>query len=58
LYNVFGIARFDYLYLVEVKIWQLTRENIMNDKQTVAPDSTAVRVALWRAMHVDMDELT
>jgi methyltransferase (TIGR00027 family) len=27
----------------------------MQDKQTVAPDSTAVRVALWRAMHVQVD---
>jgi methyltransferase (TIGR00027 family) len=27
----------------------------MNDEQTAAPDSTAVRVALWRAMHVHVD---
>jgi methyltransferase (TIGR00027 family) len=27
----------------------------MQDKQTAAPDSTAVRVALWRAMHVRVD---
>ncbi len=27
----------------------------MNDKQTVAPESTAVRVALWRALHVQID---
>jgi methyltransferase (TIGR00027 family) len=27
----------------------------MDDKQTPAPDSTAVRVALWRAMHVQVD---
>ena len=27
----------------------------MHDKQTAAPDSTAVRVALWRAMHVQAD---
>src|SRR5438067_6943749 len=27
----------------------------MADEQTVAPDSTAVRVALWRAMHVQVD---
>lgn len=27
----------------------------MSDKQTAAPDSTAVRVALWRAMHVEID---
>ncbi|MYQ89698.1 MULTISPECIES: class I SAM-dependent methyltransferase [unclassified Streptomyces] len=27
----------------------------MTDQQTEAPDSTAVRVALWRAMHVQVD---
>jgi methyltransferase (TIGR00027 family) len=27
----------------------------MHDQQTAAPDSTAVRVALWRAMHVQVD---
>ena len=27
----------------------------MHDERTVAPDSTAVRVALWRAMHVEVD---
>jgi len=27
----------------------------MQDKQAVAPDATAVRVALWRAMHVQVD---
>ena len=27
----------------------------MDDQQTVAPDSTAVRVALWRALHVKLD---
>ena len=27
----------------------------MGDEQTAAPDSTAVRVALWRAMHVEID---
>lgn len=27
----------------------------MHDNQTEAPDSTAVRVALWRAMHVQID---
>ena len=27
----------------------------MHDKRTAAPDSTAVRVALWRAMHVQVD---
>ncbi len=30
-------------------------ENIMSNQQTVAPESTAVRVALWRAMHVRVD---
>ena len=28
----------------------------MADKHTLAPDSTAVRVALWRAMHVRVDQ--
>ena len=27
----------------------------MHDKQPAAPDSTAVRVALWRALHVEVD---
>src|SRR5207248_8192217 len=27
----------------------------MQDRQNTAPDSTAVRVALWRAMHVQVD---
>src|ERR1700679_2125196 len=27
----------------------------MADEQTAAPDSTAVRVALWRAIHVQVD---
>jgi methyltransferase (TIGR00027 family) len=27
----------------------------MHDRQTTGPDSTAVRVALWRAMHVQID---
>jgi methyltransferase (TIGR00027 family) len=27
----------------------------VHDKQAVAPDSTAARVALWRAMHVEVD---
>jgi methyltransferase (TIGR00027 family) len=27
----------------------------MRDKRTTAPDNTAVRVALWRAMHVQVD---
>ena len=29
----------------------------MHDKRAAAPDSTAVRVALWRAMHVQVDPL-
>src|SRR6187549_3914409 len=27
----------------------------MHDKQLAAPDDTAVRVALWRALHVEVD---
>jgi methyltransferase (TIGR00027 family) len=34
----------------------VTREDVVADEQTGAPDSTAVRVALWRAMHVQVDE--
>ena len=29
--------------------------DVMNDEKSVAPDSTAVRVALWRALHVQVD---
>jgi methyltransferase (TIGR00027 family) len=32
-----------------------TQEGGMTENQTEAPDSTAVRVALWRAMHVQVD---
>src|SRR5207344_3319918 len=28
---------------------------VMNDKRNVAPDSTAARVASWRALHVEAD---
>ena len=31
------------------------RENVMHDKQAAEPDNTAVRVALWRALHVEAD---
>jgi hypothetical protein len=30
-------------------------ESILEEKRAAAPDSTAVRVALWRAMHVQVD---
>src|SRR5580698_9194351 len=30
-------------------------ESIMANKRAVKPDSTAVRVALWRAQHVQID---
>jgi hypothetical protein len=30
-------------------------ESSVPDQRTAAPDSTAVRVALWRAMHVQVD---
>jgi len=30
-------------------------ENVMSNKQVVAPDNTAVRTALWRALHVEID---
>jgi methyltransferase (TIGR00027 family) len=31
------------------------QENAMPDERTAAPDTTAVRVALWRALHVEAD---
>src|SRR5579872_4916505 len=31
------------------------RENIMQDERSTAPESTVVRTALWRAMHVQID---
>ena len=31
------------------------REHVMHDQQVPAPDNTAVRVALWRALHVEAD---
>jgi len=31
------------------------KQSIMNSKQLPAPDDTAVRVALWRALHVEVD---
>ena len=34
---------------------ETTRENVVHDEQVVAPDNTAVRVALWRALHVEVD---
>jgi methyltransferase (TIGR00027 family) len=32
-----------------------SRENVMPNKQVAAPDDTAVRTALWRALHLDVD---
>jgi methyltransferase (TIGR00027 family) len=34
---------------------RLERKNIMPSELTAKPDSTAVRVALWRALHVEVD---
>jgi methyltransferase (TIGR00027 family) len=31
------------------------RMTIMHDERNIAPDSTAVRVALWRALHVEVE---
>src|SRR5581483_12384014 len=31
------------------------KEHGMPDRQTPAPDNTAVRVALWRALHTEVD---
>src|SRR5437868_2165902 len=33
----------------------LNGESHIHDQPTAAPDSTAVRVALWRAIHVQLD---
>lgn len=33
----------------------MTRPGTEHDERTAAPDSTAVRVALWRALHVQVD---
>jgi methyltransferase (TIGR00027 family) len=32
-----------------------SRGNVMQEKEVAAPDNTAVRVALWRALHVEID---
>jgi hypothetical protein len=29
--------------------------NVLHDEQAAAPDNTAVRVALWRALHLEVD---
>jgi mono/diheme cytochrome c family protein len=34
---------------------QSVREDVVHDEQVTAPDSTAVRVALWRALHLEVD---
>jgi methyltransferase (TIGR00027 family) len=40
----------------EIVGWTMTRrENLMPGKNVVAPDSTAVRTALWRALHLEVD---
>ncbi len=45
---------FDILYAGTMCAYR-SKESLMHDNQTEAPDSTAVRVALWRAMHVQID---
>lgn len=40
---------------VERQQLKTKRMNITDDKQDAVPDSTAVRVALWRALHVEID---
>jgi methyltransferase (TIGR00027 family) len=35
--------------------WKTKRKNLMGDDLVAAPDETAVRVALWRALHVEVD---
>jgi len=34
---------------------RISRRILVPDEQVAAPDNTAVRVALWRALHVDVD---
>ena len=35
----------------------ISLERLMKDERIAAPESTAVRVALWRALHVQLDPL-
>src|SRR5689334_7770128 len=34
---------------------RILAEHVMSNKQVVAPDNTALRTALWRALHVEFD---
>jgi methyltransferase (TIGR00027 family) len=43
--------------LVQESNRQQSREEIMTDKPIPQPDNTAVRTALWRALHLDVDAL-
>src|SRR5213082_2083236 len=38
-----------------MELREVLRDSVMHDKQVAAPDNTAVRVALWRALHVEVD---
>ena len=40
---------------MSVSIVRGSRGNVMDNKQVVAPDNTAVRTALWRALHLEVD---
>lgn len=40
---------------VAARIGKVDHEGLVRDSQAEGPDSTAVRVALWRAMHVQVD---
>jgi O-methyltransferase involved in polyketide biosynthesis len=33
------------------------RENMSQDKQIAVPENTAVRTALWRSLHIEVDSL-
>ena len=53
-----GLQRVRFNYLEERTSFTLDQgANVLNDKNGVAPDNTAVRVALWRALHVLADPL-
>jgi hypothetical protein len=52
---LFRMARHGAMRRLEAKANANTGLKVMHDKRDVAPDSTAARVALWRALHVEAD---
>lgn len=43
------------LCVLDVRMYGSMERDIMTDDQRAAPDSTAARVAMWRALHVEAD---